>query len=166
MKSILNLDRVHMNNLRIIDDRRKQSVPFRFKQAVVCGRRMTIRRKTDKRKYFVLDRYGSRLFMTLLLLLILSISDAYLTIMLVKTHGAVELNPIMAVYLEYGSVTFFVQKFLFTSAAVFIFCVFNRFALVKTALALAIILYLGIVYYELSILNNLSGNIVYALLLF
>lgn len=148
-------DRFHMNNTRIIDDRRRQSTPFLSRQTICGGRRKTIRREEDKEKHIFLDNYSLRLFITLLLLLILSISDAFLTLTLVKTHGATELNPIMAFYLEYGSITFFLQKFLFTSVAIFIFCVFNHFAVVRISLALAIILYLGIVYYELSILNNL-----------
>ena len=148
-------DRVHTSNTRIIDDRRKQSTPFLSRQTIYGGRRKTIRREEDKGKNIFLDNYSLRLFITLLLLLILSISDAYLTLTLVKTCSATELNPIMAFYLELGSITFFVQKFLFTSVAVLILCVFNHFAVARISLTLAIILYFGIVYYELSILNNL-----------
>jgi hypothetical protein len=148
-------NRVHMDNKRIIDDRRKQSTPFLSRQTIFGGRRRSIRRETDREKHIFLDSYGLQLFITLLLLLILSITDAYLTLTLVKAYNAIELNPIMAFYLEHGSITFFLQKFLFTSIAVFIFCVFNRFAIVRISLALSIILYLCIVFYELSILNNL-----------
>jgi hypothetical protein len=90
-----------------------------------------------------------------LLLLILSIYDAYLTLTLVNEYNATELNPIMAFYLEHGSITFFLEKFLFTSVAAFIFCVFNHFAVARVSLSLAIIVYLGVVYYELSIMNSL-----------
>ena len=147
-------DRVHIDERRIIDDRRKQSTPFLSRHTIFVGQRRTIRRKEDKRKHIFLDNYGLLLFITLLLLLLLSISDAYLTLTLVKAYNATELNPVMAFYLEYGSVTFFLEKFLFTSVAVFIFCVFNHFAVVKISLALAIIIYLGVVQYELSIMNN------------
>jgi hypothetical protein len=147
--------RVHMNNTRIIDDRRKQSTPFLSRQTICGGRRRTIRREEDKGKHIILDSYGLRLFITLLLLLILSIADAYLTLTLVNAYNATELNPIMALYLEHGSITFFLEKFLFTSVAVFIFCVFNRFAVARISLAGAIIIYLGVVYYELSIMNSL-----------
>jgi len=147
-------DRVHIDDRRIIDDRRKQSTPFLSKQTIFGGRRRTIRREEDKGRHIFLDKYGLLLFITLLLLLLLSITDAYLTLTLVKAYNATELNPVMAFYLEYGSVTFFLEKFLFTSVAVFIFCVFNHFAVVKISLALAIIIYLGVVQYELSIMNN------------
>ena len=144
-----------MNDRRIIDDRRNQATPFLSGQTNFGGRRRTIRRKADKGKHIFLDSYGLRLFITLLLLLILSISDAYLTLTLVKAYNATELNPIMAYYMEHGSVTFFLQKFLFTSVAAFIFCVFNHFAVVRVSLSLAIIVYLCVVYYELSIMNSL-----------
>jgi hypothetical protein len=148
-------DRVHINDKRIRDDRRKQSTSFLSRQTISGGRRRTIRRKEDKGKHIILDSYGLLLFTTLLFILILSITDAYLTLILVKDYNATELNPIMAFYLEYGSITFFLGKFLFTSVAVFIFCVFNRFAVVRISLALAIIIYLGVVHYEISIMNNL-----------
>ena len=148
-------DRVHMDNRRIIDDRRRQSTPFLSRQTIFGGRRGTIRREADRGRYIFLDNYGLRLFITLLLLLILSISDAYLTLTLVKTSNATEINPIMALYLEHSSITFFFEKFLFTTVAIFIFCVFNHLAVARVSLSLAIIIYLGVVYYELLIMNGL-----------
>ena len=148
-------DRVQIDDRRTIDDRRKQSTPFLSRQTIFGGRRGTIRREGDKGKHIFLDNYGLLLFITLLLLLILSISDAYFTLTLVKAYNATELNPIMAFYLECGSITFFLAKFLFTSVAVFIFCIFNHFAIARISLALAIIIYFSVVQYELSILNNL-----------
>ena len=124
-------------------------------QRIVGGRRRTIRREEDRKKHILLDNYGLLLFVTLLLLLILSLTDAYLTLILVKECNATELNPVMAFYLECGSITFFLGKFLFTSIAVFIFCVFNHFAVVRISLAMVIIFYLSVVQYELSIMNSL-----------
>ena len=147
-------NRVHSEDRRLTDDRRKRSTPFLSGQRIFGGRRKTIRRKEDKKIHIFIDSYGLRLFITLLLLLMLSISDAYLTLTLVKAYNASELNPIMALYLEHGSITFFLEKFLFTSVAVFIFCIFKHFAVARISLALAIIIYLGVVYYEISILNN------------
>ncbi len=148
-------DSVNTDERRIIADRRNHSTPFLSVQSNFGGRRRTIRREEDKRKHIFLDNYGLQLFITLLLLLLLSITDAYLTLTLVTACNATELNPVMAFYLEHGSITFFLGKLLFTSVAVFIFCVFNHFAVVRISLALAIIIYLGVVQYELSIINNL-----------
>lgn len=148
-------DNAHRDDKRTVHDRRGQSTPFLSGQKNSCGRRRTIRRKEDTRKHIFIDNYGLPLFIILLLLLLLSMTDAYLTLILVKTYNATELNPIMAFYLEHGSITFFTQKFLFTSLAVFIFCVFNHFAVVRISMALSITIYLGVVHYELRILHAL-----------
>jgi len=148
-------DRVPIHDRRIIDDRRKQSTPFLSRRTIFGGlRKKTFRRQEDKKKHIFIDNYGLWLFITLLLLLILSISDAYLTLILVKALNATEVNPTMAFYLEHGNITFFLVKILFTSVAIFIFCVFNNFAVARISLVLAIIIYVGIVYYELTILTN------------
>ncbi|SPQ01988.1 membrane hypothetical protein [Candidatus Sulfobium mesophilum] len=143
-----------MKDRRIIGDRRKLSTAFLSMQSIYSGRRETIRREVDKKKYILVDNYSPRLFIILLLLLLLSITDAYLTLSLVKVSNATELNPIMALYLEHGTFTFFLEKFLFTSVAVFIFCVLNNFAVARVSLALAIIFYFGLVFYELNIMSN------------
>jgi len=143
-----------MNDRRLHADRRKQSTPFLSRHTIFGGRRRTTRREADKKKHILKDHYGLHLFVTLLFLLILSILDAYLTLGLVKATDAREFNPVMALYLEEGSVTFFLEKFLFTSIAIFIFCIFNHFSITRISLILAIILYLGVVFYEVSIINN------------
>lgn len=145
-------DRAPINDRRISADRRRLPTPFFSQQTIFGGRRKTTRREKDRRKHIFLDSYGLRLFITLLLLLILSVSDAYLTLTLVKVHKAAELNPIMAFYLEQGNVTFFLGKFLFTSVAVFVFCIFNHFAVVRISLTSAIVIYLCLVYYELNLM--------------
>ena len=143
-----------MKDRRIIGERRKLSTAFLSRQTIYSGRRRTVRREVDKKTYILVDNYSPRLFLILLLLLLLSVTDAYLTLSLVKVSNATELNPIMALYLEHGTFTFFLEKFLFTSVAVFIFCVLNNFAVARVSLALAIIFYFGLVFYELNIMSN------------
>ncbi len=58
----------------------------------------------------------------ILLIVLLSIVDAYLTLVLVN-HGAVELNPIMAFYLKWGPLAFFGIKYFLTCAAVILFLI-------------------------------------------
>lgn len=147
-------DIVHMEDKRSINDRRRLPKLYLSRQTIFGGRRRMIRRGEDRKTHILTDNYDLGLFITLLLLLMLSISDAYLTLILVKTYNATELNPIMALYLEHGCITFFLEKFLFTSIAVFIFCILNRFAMARISLTLAIIIYFGVVYYELSIMNS------------
>ncbi len=147
--------RAYIADKRLVKDRRKLPTSLLSRQAIFGGRRSIIRRETDRKTHILIDNYGLLLFVMLLLLLLLSISDAYLTLTLVKGCNATELNPIMALCLEHGNITFLVEKFLFTSVAIFIFCVLNHFAAARISLALAIIIYFGVVYYELSILNKL-----------
>jgi hypothetical protein len=59
----------------------------------------------------------------------------------------------MALYLKRGSVIFVLEKLLFTSIAVFILAALNRFVFAKISLALAIAVYLAVVFYELGVLN-------------
>jgi hypothetical protein len=139
---------------RIISDRRKRSTPLLSRQTLFGGQRRTIRREEDKKTHFFVDNYSLRLFIALLFLLMLSISDAYLTLALVSAHNVTEGNPIMAFLLEYSSITFFSGKILFTSIAVFIFCVFNHFGTTRISLSFAIMIYLGVVFYEISIMRN------------
>jgi len=68
----------------------------------------------------VVQKYGSKAFTVILLIILLSIIDAYLTIVL--THrGAIELNPIMAFYLDWSPLAFFGIKYFLTCAAIILF---------------------------------------------
>jgi hypothetical protein len=145
----------YIGDRRIVGDRRKLRSRFLSKHTIFGGRRRIIRRREDKKSHILVDSYDLRTFIVILLLLMLSISDAYLTLTLVKTYDAIELNPIMALYLEAGNITFFLEKFLITSMAVFIFCVFSHRAVTRVFLGLSIIIYSGLVYYEVSLLNSL-----------
>lgn len=143
-----------MKDGRIISDRRKRSIPLLARHAISGGRRTTIRREGDRKTHLFVDNYSLRLFIALLFLLILSISDAYLTLTLLNAQIATEGNPIMAFFLRHSVITFFLAKFLFTSIAVFIFCISNHFVTTRISLALAIIIYLGVVSYELRIMSS------------
>lgn len=148
-------NRFYIGDRRIVGDRRNLRTRFLSKHTIFGGRRRIIRRRADEKTHILVDNYDLRIFIFILLLLILSISDAYLTLTLVKTYKAIELNPIMALYLEAGNITFFLEKFLITSMAVFIFCIFNHRGVTRVTLALSIIIYSGLVYYEVTLLNSL-----------
>lgn len=66
-----------------------------------------------------IERHGPKTLLIVLSILMLSILDAFFTIEL-TSRGARELNPIMNYYLEQGALTFFVIKYLLTSAALLI----------------------------------------------
>lgn len=83
------------------------------------GRRVQIRRQEDKNRLFCVDRYSQSIFAAIVLILFLSVADALLTLLL-TSHGAVEVNPVMAYYLNIGPYVFLSVKYLLTCLAVFI----------------------------------------------
>jgi len=66
-----------------------------------------------------INRHSPKTLIVVISILMLSILDAFFTIEL-TSRGARELNPIMDYYLKQGTLTFYVIKYLLTSAALFI----------------------------------------------
>lgn len=83
------------------------------------GRRSGLRRLSDRRNLHFMDYYSPKIFYALVLVLILSVVDALLTLWLLE-NGAVELNPVMAYFLDKGADAFMAVKYLLTSIAVII----------------------------------------------
>jgi len=137
---------------RIVPDRRKQPTSFISRFTFINGGRRTIRREADRKKHIFVDWYSPKLLITLLILLILSLLDAYFTLTLIKEHGVVEANPVMAFYLECGNVSFIIEKFLFTTVSIFIFCLYNNFSVTKVSLTSSIIIYAAVILYEMNIM--------------
>jgi hypothetical protein len=104
-------------------DRRKRSFNF-LRRPFSPGRRRMLRRKTDRRRFFLFDYYSPKLFYAMVLVLMLSVADALLTLWLVSV-GAEELNPVMAYFLDYGPNIFLLSKYLMTSISVVIVVLFN-----------------------------------------
>jgi hypothetical protein len=139
-------------NRRFLSDRRKRPTPFISRYTFIGGRRRTIRRDSERKKYVFVDLYSPYLFLALLFLLILNVSDSYLTLTLIKENVVAEANPIMAFFLQYGHVRFFMAKFLITAIPLFILCICKNFSITKASLVSAIFIYLSIIAYELNIL--------------
>jgi Domain of unknown function (DUF5658) len=99
-------------------DRRKTGRPsMRF--FLRGGRRENIRRQEDMNGLFCVDRYSQTLFGSIVIILFLCVADALLTLILTG-QGAVEINPVMAYYLNIGPYAFLAVKYLLTCLAVFI----------------------------------------------
>ncbi|MEW6214764.1 MAG: DUF5658 family protein [Nitrospirota bacterium] len=137
---------------RIVSDRRKRSTPFISRHTFIGGRRKTVRRKADKKKYIFVDLYSTYLLIILLFLIVLNLCDGYFTLILIKENTVIEANPVMAFYLEYGNVSFVMLKFLINIVSLFIFCLCKNFSIARVSLVFAIIIYLSIVIYELNII--------------
>ena len=100
-------------------DRRKGKMSIFCKHWLI-GRREAIRRQEDRQKSYRMDRHSFKILAAILLIILLSILDATLTLFLIS-HGATEINPVMAYFLDYGPLAFFGAKYLFTcSSLVFI----------------------------------------------
>jgi len=107
-------------------DRRRKS-PFNRRGLLFGGRRENGRRYNDRQRPLLADRYQQSLFGVIVLTLLLSVADAVLTLLLIS-HGAVEINPVMAFYLDLGPYTFLLVKYALTSVGLMILLVFrNRF---------------------------------------
>ena len=88
------------------------------------GKRRRLRRTSDRRSLRFLDYYSPRLFYALILVLLLSVTDALLTLWLIE-QGANEVNPVMAYFLRFGPNTFMLVKYFLTSMAVTIVVLLN-----------------------------------------
>jgi hypothetical protein len=107
-------------------DRRRKS-PFNSRSLFAGGRRESGRRYNDRQRPMLADRYQQSLFGVIVLILFLSVIDAILTLFLIS-HGAIELNPVMAFYLDLGPYTFLWVKYALTCVGLMVLLVFhNRF---------------------------------------
>ena len=106
-------------------DRRLQNVPW-YQQLFPRGNRVNLRREEDRKRPVCLDRYGTLLFAVIMSIICLSLLDALLTLILVAEHGAQEMNPILAVYLDIGTKTFLFVKYMLTVFSIFILLLYNK----------------------------------------
>ena len=98
---------------------------FRLKSLFMNGKREEIRRQDDQSKIFLVDRYSSSIFAAIVLILLLSVTDALLTLVLID-HGAKEINPLMAYLLEIEPKIFLIVKYLLTCTSLIIFLIFRN----------------------------------------
>ena len=110
-------------------DRRSHKMP-EIKSLFIYGRRKGIRRQDDKYKNFYFDQYSSALFVAVIIILFLSISDALLTLFLID-FGATEINPVMEYFLNFGPLTFMSVKYFLTCYSIIVLLIFNNVFLRK-----------------------------------
>lgn len=108
-------------------DRRRRRPPG-LRSLLFGGRRETIRRGEDRQTAFYLDRYRQSLFGVILCIMLLSVVDAVLTMILIS-HGAVEINPVMAFYLEMGPRVFLSVKYALTGIGVLVLLLCRNYML-------------------------------------
>lgn len=101
---------------------RRQIQRSLFRKLFFPGQRSRSRRTEDRLRVTCLDRYGTKVFVLILLILGLSLMDAVLTLILLN-RGAVELNPVMAFYIEQGPRAFLLVKYGLTVLSVIVLLV-------------------------------------------
>jgi hypothetical protein len=133
---------------RIVKDRRKCPTPIIGRYAFFGGSRKTIRRQAERKKHLFVDLYSTRLLIAVMCILLLSCIDAYLTLELIGKGSAVEANPFMAFFLEYGILPFTLTKFIITAFSLTILCLSKNSRITRICLPIAINMYLLVVIYE------------------
>ncbi len=130
---------------RIIADRRqKPTKPF--SRYVLFGRRRSIRRRKDRKTHMYVDLYGHYLLLSLLLIILLSIFDAYFTIFHVE-RGAREINPFMNFLIGYGNIYFFAIKYILTALGLLVLCIYKNLIVARTII-------IGILFFYLTVFAN------------
>ncbi|NIM99612.1 MAG: hypothetical protein GTO24_16535 [candidate division Zixibacteria bacterium] len=125
---------------RTVKDRRQEPTKTAGRYLLV-GRRQVIRRKSDRKIHFRVDRYGSRLFFTLLTIILLSVLDVYFTILHLG-RGAQEINPLMNFVAGYGDIYFFAAKYVLTALGILLLCIYKNLLFVRVIIASIIAIYL------------------------
>ena len=95
------------------------------------GRRKGMRRDKDNQESYFLDHYGIHIFSIIIGIILLSLTDAMLTLYLI-CNGADEVNPIMEHFLKYGTLPFLAAKYLLTTASVVLLLVYKNVHLFGT----------------------------------
>jgi len=123
----------------------------------LIGRPWKRRRGASTPKVYVLTRYSPKIFAAIVGVILLSVADAILTLLLVRS-GAREMNPLMAYFLDHGPLAFFWAKYLLTCIPLLFIMAHNGVKLFGTGVkAKSLIVWIAVpfalvVYWELYLL--------------
>jgi hypothetical protein len=152
------MSELHLKDRRSGKDRRAAPTsPLTLKS--LFGSRMNSRRKEDLTRYYFFDRYSPFFVVLLLITLLLSIFDAFLTMRLMDENFK-ELNPIMEFFLNLGPSPFLLVKWILTVFGLLTLLVLKNFYLwggkVKAETILVIIpfFYAVLITYEIILVVN------------
>ncbi len=144
-------------------DRRKQNRRSKTTSPLTTpslfGKRKNIRRDEDRLTQPYVDLYSFSSVLSVLVTLILSVTDAILTLKLISLGGR-ELNPFMDFFLQLGPFPFLIVKYLLTGTCLLIFLVHKNRVIfggrlrVKFLLLFSLLIYLALILYELVLLSS------------
>jgi len=133
-----------------LKERRVRPTPL-LSKFTFGGQRRTFRRKVDQKRGGYMDRYSSKLFFFLILIVGLNILDALFTMMILDVGGW-EVNPFVdAVIALYGD-KFWVWKFTIVSASLIVLCLHSKFRFVKEVIGGITLIYVGIILHQLALI--------------
>jgi hypothetical protein len=138
---------------RTTEDRRKKQTSI-LSWHIFFGRRERFRRKSDQEKGGYVDRYDSKLFLFLVLILGLNILDILLT-MIILDHQGWEFNPVVRSVMNLQGDRFWIWKFAIVSTSLAILCLHSKFGVIKEVIMGLSFIYLVIILYQISILIHL-----------
>ena len=99
-----------------------------FRHMGIGGRRIQARRKEEKKDCYVDQYHDPMLFFVVLSIIIMSILDAFFTILLLENGNIIEVNPLMAALIEKGSLYFFNVKYLLTALSLIFLVIHKNFS--------------------------------------
>jgi hypothetical protein len=121
------------------------------------GQRVQSRRTSEHDQHYFVDRFPARTLVWIIVLLTLSISDAYITLILLE-NGCEEVNPVMDYLLNHGPMTFLVGKYFLTAAGIPVLLLFKNYFLFGTRfrvgylIPLFVLMYVVLISYQCCLL--------------
>lgn len=130
-----------------------------------AGKRMHNRRAEEHRLPYFVDRYTAMMLTVVLMLVLASIVDAILTIRLIEAGGS-EINPLMGLLLNYGTLPFLLGKYVLTVVGLPLLIIFKNHCLFGTRFRVGylipalVALYAVLISYQLILIYNYSVPVV------
>lgn len=109
--------------------RRCYSSFINFRHLGIRGRRMEARRKGETTNCYVDQYHDPLLFFVVLSIIIMSVLDAFFTMVLLENGNIVEVNPLMAALIEKSNLLFFNVKYLLTTLSLILLVVYKNFSI-------------------------------------
>ncbi|MGF1615093.1 MAG: DUF5658 family protein [Gammaproteobacteria bacterium] len=152
----------HLSNRRRLHPRRQTCPLFGNWRFVLRGRRRMLRRASDQQGV-CLDWHPTSLWLAALGILLLSATDAALTLVLIQ-HGATEANPLLRPLVVRDDVQQFLTLKLFLTAVPLVLLVAHSrlviygYIRVERVIYGLVLIYLAVIAYELTLLHRLTGT--------
>ena len=132
-------------------DRRNRSTPRLSRYSFFGGRRQTVRRDEEREGSFV-DRYGARLWLLVMWVMLMNVADSFFTLVHLQ-NGGTEANPVAQVLLFTGRESFVFWKCGLIGLALLVLCVHKNFHLARAGLWVAAGAYTLLLGYHLALFS-------------